>query len=624
MILIFLMFVLPFLSVLISPFRPKISYYSGLIISALVVLISALFVAGKITVNSYSAGYFKIHFGQLNATFEIIISVTFFLVYLFSLYYMPEDRKLAFFINLTVFSISSVLLSKNVILFLLFWESMSISGYLLIGFKKDTKSYPPFVFLVFGELSTLFLTAGFAAYFVQTGSLSLTHSFSNPYILIVIILGFLFKMGMVPLQMVEWLPIAHGNAPTSGSILFSASMTTLALYGILTFSILAKPDLIIGLLLMIFGSFSLLFGSLFALSSENSKMLPAYSTVENSGAMILLTGILISWRYYGNFYVYTFTLLGIFIYATAHAWAKSTIFILSGISDHHEIGSVKKSYLSRHSRFLSGIGLISLMGLIPIGGGIGEWFLLESLFISASAVNLKLFSTVAIISGSLAALGAGVTIPTFTKYYYFMAGRMEKDRNLSRINFPVAAGGALVLSISILIPAFIYLYSGVAGKILGLPQSIIYLSTLKDIPYPFLIYSPAISGGFFGFVSPIFDLLFISITALIVSIFAGRNRRPIPMWNGGIEQGENMNSFAYSNVLRIVLKKVYNSKEERRNGKYSERTFDIFWVSIVDMTILFQKFSIKFGRFFMNGNINRYIAYIIIAFFAVLIFVSIF
>jgi hypothetical protein len=129
--------------------------------------------------------------------------------------------------------------------------------------------------------------------------------------------------------------------------------------------------------------------------------------------------------------------------------------------------------------------------------------------------------------------------------------------------------------------------------------------------------------GFFGFLSPTFDILFIFLTALIVSLLSRGNDRKIPVWNGGIDQSEEMNSFAYANTLRIILKKVYLSREEREGSKYQERTFDIFWIFMIDLAKLYSRLSIKFGKFFMNGNINRYVQYIIIALFLVLIMVVI-
>ena len=614
-----LLFILPFLSLPIALFSSRMSYCFGIFFSSLNSILSVILMLGYASAGSFAIGNFSIMLKGLNVTFLLIISVVELLVYIFSLFYMPEDKKLAFFVGLTIASINSVLLSGNVILFLMFWESMTISGYLLIGFKDETKSYPPFVFISFGELSTIFLMVGFAGYYVSTGTLALGASLNNPYILMIIILGFAFKMGIVPLQMVEWLPIAHGNSPTPGSILFSAAMTTLALYGIVEFILTSVPYFVLGLILMIIGAFSLLFGSIFALSSENSKMLPAYSTVENSGAMIILAGLLSIWREMNDPIMVAFVMLGIFVYATAHAWAKSSIFILSSISDNNNLPTMRGSGLTPFGRVGAAISAISLMGLVPLGGGIGEWLLLESLFISSVSSNL-VFAVVAIVSGAMAALGAGIAIPTFTKYFGFITKKHGNPESGHRISTPMKVSGAIMLSLTVLAPAYVYMYSYFIGTLKNVGGRTIFLSNLKGIIYPFLLYSPQ-KQGFFGLLSPPFDILFIVVAAAILSLLAKGKERKITVWNGGLGQTEEVNSFAYANTLRIILKKVYLSKEEREGTRYQERTFDIFWIIIIDLAKLYSRFSGKFGRFFMNGNINRYVQYIIIALFIVLVMV---
>ena len=619
---IIFLFVLPLIPLAISFTFPKLSYYFGVISTATLAAISLVDLSGYLSFSTLTFHYFSIGFHGLSVIFEFIVAVTELIVYVFSIYYMPEDRRLAFFISIAVFTVNSVIISRNVILFLMFWESMSISGYLLIGYKNRIKSYPPFVFFAFGELSTVFLTIGFAAYFFATGSLQIGAFVSNPYITLIILLGFIFKMGIVPLQMVEWLPIAHGNAPTSGSILFSASMTTVALYGMLVFATSSAPDIILGVLLIVFGSFSLLFGSIFAVSSENSKMLPAYSTVENSGAMIMMVGLFISWRLYDNLPLYSFILLGILIYATAHAWSKSTAFVISGISLDPDINSRRGIRIGKFSKFSAAVAAISLMGLLPLGGGIGEWFLLESLFISASSNQHVLLAVVAILSGSLASLGAGISIPTFTKYFSFMTGKSVDEGGKRRIGVPLSIGGTMVLGISLFIPFLVYVYSVSVSQITLNKHSLIFLSSLKGIPYPFLIYSVSQTTATFGFISPLFIMMFIATAALATFSIGGRQRRSIPVWNGGIDQEDEMSSFAYANVLRIILSKVYLSREEKTGGEYHERTFDIFWIMIVDFALIIRKFSSRFGKVVMNGSINRYIAYIIVAFLSVLIIVS--
>jgi formate hydrogenlyase subunit 3/multisubunit Na+/H+ antiporter MnhD subunit len=435
----------------------------------------------------------------------------------------------------------------------------------------------------------------------------------NPYILFVALVGFMIKMGIIPLQMVEWLPIAHGEAPTNGSIIFSAAMTTVAIYASLRLVMLESfPYVSIGITLMIIGSFSLLLASIYAVSSENSKMLPAYSTIENCGAMLTLIGLLIINRYYGNVELAGFTIIAVVIYAMAHALAKTTMFISTEVSENKNINGINGGSIRGFSRFAFGVSAISLMGLIPLGGGIGEWMLLESLFITSTGPQTYI-SLTAIFAGSLAALGAGMSIIAFTKYFSFMSMSRRETTGASDIRNSLSIAGPAVIIMGIIAPILITVFTPVIANFTEIGR-IQILGKLKDIPQGFLITSPG-ANGFFGFISPTFDILFISIP-FVVSYYLLRGKdRSVNPWNGGLPITERFSSFAYSNSIRLIMKKVYFTREEKINGIYSERTFDIFWVVISDVASIYTKFSMYFAKKFMNGNINAYMVYTIIALF---------
>ena len=322
------------LSVLCIPpiaaiFSRKLSYVTNSIISSLIIILSLLMLLSVIKSSSFSMGYLSFSVDKLSAVFLFILGLIVLLDSIFSLYYVNTNRIIAFAYSLSIYSMMGVLISSNYLTLILFWEGMSIFGYLAIAYKKPSQAFPPFVFLAFGELSTLFLAVSFAGIYFYTGTLNMISMNVNPYILFIALVGFMIKMGIIPLQMVEWLPIAHGEAPTNGSIIFSAAMTTVAIYATLRLVMLESvPYISIGITLMIVGSFSLLMASIYAVSSENSKMLPAYSTIENCGAMLTLIGLLIINMYYGNVDLAGFIVIAVLVYAMAHALAKTTMFFL--------------------------------------------------------------------------------------------------------------------------------------------------------------------------------------------------------------------------------------------------------------------------------------------------------
>ena len=606
-IILILLFIPPIIAII----NRRSSYIASAIISFAIIALSLLFLLDKIKIGSFSMGYLSFSLDKLSGAFLFILGLIEFLDSIFSLYYVNTNRIIAFAYSLSIYSMMGVIMSSNYLTLILFWEGMSIFGYLIIGYKRTSMAFPPFVFLAFGELSTLFLAVAFAGIFFYTGTLNMIAMNVNPYILFVALIGFMIKMGIIPLQMVEWLPIAHGEAPTNGSIIFSAAMTTVAIYATMRLVILETlPYVSIGIALMIIGSFSLLMASIYAVSSENSKMLPAYSTIENCGAMLTLIGLFIINMYYGNVDLAGFTIIAVLVYATAHALAKTSMFISTAVSENKDLNKVNGSSIRGFSRFAFGVSAISLMGLIPLGGGIGEWMLLESLFITSTEPQTYI-SLTAIFAGSLAALGAGMSIIAFTKYFSFMSMNRKERSNSTDVRTPLSVAGPAVLIMGIIAPLMIILFNPVIANFTGI-SNIQFLGTLKDIPQGFLIVSPGVNG-YFGFISPTFDIIFISIPFVSTYYLLRGKERKVNPWNGGLPMGEKLTSFAYSNSIRLIMKKVYFTREEKINGIYSERTFDIFWVVISDLASLYTKFSKYFARKFMNGNINTYMAYTIIA-----------
>jgi len=604
------------LSVLCIPpiaaiFSRKVSYITNSIISSLVIILSLLMLLSVIKSSSFSMGYLSFSVDKLSAVFLFILGLVVLLDSIFSLYYVNTNRIIAFAYSLSIYSMMGVLISSNYLTLLLFWEGMSIFGYLAIAYKKSSQAFPPFVFLAFGELSTLFLAVSFAGIYFYTGTLNMISMNVNPYILFIALVGFMIKMGIIPLQMVEWLPIAHGEAPTNGSIIFSAAMTTVAIYATLRLVMLESvPYISIGITLMIIGSFSLLMASIYAVSSENSKMLPAYSTIENCGAMLTLTGLFIINMYYGNVDLAGFIVIAVLVYAMAHALAKTTMFISTAVSENKNFSDINGGSIRGFSRFAFALSAISLTGLIPLGGGIGEWMLLESLFITSTGPQTYI-SLTAIFAGSLAALGAGMSIIAFTKYFSFMTRNRENSKRSSDVRTPLSIAGPAVLIMGIIAPVIITLFSPVIANFTKI-GNIQILGTLKDITQGFLITSPGVNG-YFGFISPTFDILFISVPFVVTYYMLSGKDRSVNPWNGGLPVSDKFSSFAYSNSIRLIMKKVYFTREEKINEIYSERTFDIFWVVISDMASIYTKFSRYFARKFMNGNINAYMAYTIIA-----------
>ena len=95
-----------------------------------------------------------------------------------------------------------------------------------------------------------------------------------------------------------------------------------------------------------------------------------------------------------------------------------------------------------------------LLKIAAMGGGIGEWMLLESLFITSTGPQTYI-SLTAIFAGSLAALGAGMSIIAFTKYFSFMTRNRENSKRSSDVRTPLSIAGPAVLIMGIIAPVII-------------------------------------------------------------------------------------------------------------------------------------------------------------------------
>ena len=138
-------------------------------------------------------------------------------------------------------------------------------------------------------------------------------------------------MGIAPFHISEWLPIAHSSAPTNASAVLSATLTLMGVYGFITvISYLSQYDLWWGWIALIIGGISALLGALFASVSEHTKGLPAYSTIENNGLIVLAIGAFMLASHYHLFLLADFALIAALYHSFSHSISKASLFLIMG------------------------------------------------------------------------------------------------------------------------------------------------------------------------------------------------------------------------------------------------------------------------------------------------------
>lgn len=322
--------------------------------------------------------------------------------------YIKKSEKLfyAFMLMLETGMIGTFV-ALDLFLFFLFWELMLVPMYFIIGIwgGKDRiyAGIKFFLYTAFG--SALMLLVIFYLYFAahqQLGVLSfsfehLTKLTLDPsvqnWLFFAFVLAFLIKMPLFPFH--TWLPYAHTEAPTAGSVILAGILLKTGVYGFLRFAVPFFPAAAVEFtpLLMLLSIIGLIYGALIAMVQHDVKKLVAYSSVSHMG--ILLAGIL-AWNVQG--------IQGGIIQMINHGLSTGGLFLIVGMI-----------YERRHTRLISEFGgiakvmptfavffmifTLSSIGLPGLNGFVGEFLILVGL--AGSSIFWLVLATTGVVLGAV-------------------------------------------------------------------------------------------------------------------------------------------------------------------------------------------------------------------------------
>ena len=371
-----------------------------------------------------------------------IISLISCLTAFYSIKYMEHKEYRAKFFGLYSLFVMGMLgsvISADVLEFLFFWELMLVPTYLMVLFwgtkgraKRVAVKY--FFYTLFGSL---FIFVAFALIVYYGGSFKLAdielvfNSRTVPaqkvaLIFSFLIVGFGVKMAIAPFH--NWLPDAHGEAPTPISVLFSGVMIEIATYAIIRFGLLLfKPyfmgNIEIQMIFEVIGVITVLYASLLALVQTDIKRLLAYSSISHMG--IIFMGL----AAYNSIGV-----SGAVFHIVSHAFGKSILFMNAGVlmntlktRDIREMGGLsgKMPVLS----VIAFIGALNLAGLPPLSGFFSEWLIFTGVVRSATTTG-AIFLTVLFLAGSL--LSAAYMIRFLWRV--FLGPMPEKFKDVEKVH----------------------------------------------------------------------------------------------------------------------------------------------------------------------------------------------
>ena len=373
----------------------------------------------------------------LSALFLLIIGIAGMATLLYSRGYIASylSKKSAAHISmhytalvLLVISMMIVVVADGSFLFLFAWELMTIASFLLILFDAERSEVmrAALAYLVMMHIGFIFLVAGFAGLHnicADSSFASLAQCFAegkNLYIFILLLLGFGMKAGLFPMHV--WLPEAHPAAPSHISAIMSGVMIKTGVYGVMrVVSYMSVPEQIhiAGVILLVAGVVTGLWGVILAAVQNDVKRLLAYSSIENIGVIFIGLGIATLSRSAGEYLIMTLALCGALMHTVNHSLFKSLLFFGAGniYSKMHtthldRFGGVAKYMPVTAILFL--VATIAICALPPLNGFIGEfliyWGMLDSV---RDGVN-----TLYAAGGMLAlALIGGIVVLAFTKLY---------------------------------------------------------------------------------------------------------------------------------------------------------------------------------------------------------------
>ena len=446
--------------------------------------------------------------------------------------YLPHiERKVHYQLHYFSFIISmlGVVVSANALVFLFFWEVMSLTSWQLIlteGKEKKTQDAAKFYFFM-THFGFVFLLLFFLI--VTDGDLEIgfdamhgiAAAFAYPTLLFFfMILGFLSKAGAVPLHV--WLPYAHPEAPSPVSALMSGVMLKVAIYGLFRFlfDVLYPWPLEWGVFILVIGSLSSLIGVLYALSEHDIKALLANHSIENIGIILIGFGMGMIFDSMGLKVLSSFAFIAALFHTFNHMSFKSLLFMGAGSVLHQthtknieKYGGLIKSMPVPALTFL--LASISISALPPSNGFLSEWMIFQSMLGSSHLDNISLKLAIPFAIFALAMTG-GLAIACFVKAYgitFLGLHRSSNAKHAHEVNFLMRAGmvmmAAVVLSLMLFAPFYLNWFDKVLS---GLGHLSVYDKIFPDGIWQ--LHSVGFNGGV---VSPLILLLaLLGVTALLM------------------------------------------------------------------------------------------------------------
>ncbi|MFB3812719.1 MAG: NuoM family protein [Terriglobales bacterium] len=290
-----------------------------------------------------------------------------------------------------------VFMALDMFLFFVFWEAMLVPMYLLIGiWGGPRKLYAAIKFFLYTLAGSVLMLLAILFLYFHHHSVTDMYTFSldalyktaplinNPYafwLFLAFFIGFAIKVPMFPFH--TWLPDAHVEAPTAGSVILAGVLLKMGTYGLVRFSLPFFPtismDSQVRGWIIVLSIIGIIYGALVSLMQKDMKKLVAYSSVSHLGFCTL-----------GIFALNPAGLSGSVLQQVNHGISTGMLFLIVGvlyerrhtreIAEYGGISNVMPVYAT-----VTLIAFMSSMGLPLLNGFIGEITILQGAFMESKA-----------------------------------------------------------------------------------------------------------------------------------------------------------------------------------------------------------------------------------------------
>ncbi|HLN21919.1 MAG TPA: proton-conducting transporter membrane subunit [Bacteroidales bacterium] len=593
-------------------------------------------------------GNIPLKIDPLSAWFILVISFTMITGAVYGLNYMKAyiERESEITLHcisyvLVNYSLIGVCLVNNSFVFLLLWEILALSVFMLVIFdgKNPEVIKAGINYLVQSHISIVLLMAGFLYYAIKTGSYNFSaitqysanqSSLAGTALFLLFFAGFALKAGFIPFH--TWLPLAHPAAPSHVSGIMSGVVIKIGIFGILKMLLLMRIDYAVaGYFILFISIISGIYGVMLAIVQHDLKRLLAYHSIENIGIIGIGIGVGCIGLGFTNKWMAILGFSGALLHTLNHSLFKSLLFYSAGnvLQATHTVnierlGGLIKRMPSTAILFL--VAALAICGLPPLNGFISEFLIYGGLYNWLYSAGV--ISQVAIIFAltGLVLIG-GLAILCFTKAFSIVflgtprSDYKEKIEETGKLGLvPMYMTAALMLGIGLFPSFFLKALQRPVNQFTGnivFNMNLIRVGAIDSLA--------TISWLFLGFI-----ILIIAVAVLRKLATAKKEVTEGPTWGCGYPYAGSKlqytaNSFvrSYSKLAKPVLD--IKKKEDEiteiypKKKHYATHPFDKVEKILIDKPLsLLNRFTDSF-LFLQNGRLQRYILYGIIFIVAILL-----